>query len=286
MIRVLATDLDGTLFYPKSRISLVNAKNKALLKDFIASGGRVAMVTSRCEAYLNKAKDKLQMPIDYVGCDGTVVNIGGENVLDRVFDAEQSRKLIAEIRNEYDPGLILLSTRAYPNIMTKTKVSHVTNFFYFVYEAVQGIYREPWVRSDQLFYSELNKGEVRKIMVLVGLTKEKQLLAEKITETLRERYPDFEFTWLNQFIEITPKGCSKASGVAFYLDYLGISHDNVLVVGDSGNDAPMFEAFHRNSYCMSHAKESVKSKAAHVISRVSDLRPVLCPSVDSTPSDK
>ena len=286
MIKVLATDLDGTLFYPKSPISLVNAKNKALLRDFISSGGRVALVTSRAESFLNKVKYKLQHPVDFIGCDGTVVNVDGTNVLDRVFDPTQARALIAEIRKDYDPGLILMATREHPTIMTKTRVSNVTNFFYFVYEAVQGAYREPWIRSDHLFYNELAKGEVRKLMVLIGITKKKQMLAEKITETLSNRYPDFEFTWLNQFIEITPKGCSKASGVSFYLDYLGISHDNVLVVGDSGNDAPMFAAFHENSYCMEHAKESVRQKAAHVIRRVSDLRPVLCPSVDSTPSDK
>ena len=285
MIKVLATDLDGTLFYPKSPISLVNGKNKELLRDFINRGGRVALVTSRGEAFLNKVKDKLQMPIDFIGCDGAVVNIEGTNALDRVFDPAGARSLLAELRNDYDPGLILMSTREYPCIMTKTRVSKTTNFLYFAYEAFQGAYREPWVRSDQLFYSQLAKGEVRKLMVLVGLSKKKQLLAEKITETLANRYPDFEFTWLNQFIDITPKGCSKASGVAFYLDYLGINHDNVLVVGDSGNDAPMFEAFYENSYCMSHAKDSVKQKAAHVIHRVSDLRPVLCPSVDSTPSD-
>ena len=286
MIKVLATDLDGTLFYPKSPISLVNAKNKALLHDFLESGGRVAMVTSRSELFLTKVKDKLQMPIDFVGCDGTVINVDGANVLDRVFDPVQARALLAELRDEYHPGLIIMATRSHPAITTKARVNFITNFSYFVYEAIQGAYREPWVRSDHLFYNELAKGEVRKLMVLVGLTKKKQMLAEKITETLSERYPDFQFTWMNQFIEITPKGCSKASGVAFYLDYLGISHDNVLVVGDSGNDAPMFAAFHENSYCMSHAKESVKQQAAHIIQRVSDLRPVLCPSVDSTPSSK
>ncbi len=286
MIQVLATDLDGTLFYPKSRISIVNSKNQALIRDFLSRGGRVAMVSSRAEPFLAKVKSKLNIPLDYIGCDGTFINVDGKNVLDRVFDPVMAKQLIAEIRRDYDPGLILMATRDYPTIMTRTKVNKITNIFYFIYEAVQGAYREPWVRSDHFFYSELAKGEVRKLMVLIGLTRKNQLKAEKITAHLAEKYPDFEFTWLNQFIEITPKGCSKASGVGFYLDYLGISHDNVLVVGDSGNDVPMFQAFHANSYCMAHAKPSVREKAAHVISRVSDLYPTLCPSVDNVPSEK
>ena len=286
MIKVLATDLDGTLFYPRSPISLVNAKNKALLQDFIAQGGRVVLVTSRAEPFLNKVRDTLGLPVDFIGCDGAFVNIDGKNVLEKEFPPQETRNLIAEIRKDYDPGLILLATRRHPAIMTRTKVSKVTNLFYFLYEAVQGAYREPWIRSDQVFYSELAKGEVRKIMILAGISKKKQLEARTITAQLAERYPDFSFAWLNQFIDITPKGCSKASGVSFYLDYLGISHDNVVVVGDSGNDVPMFQAFHENSYCMEHAKPAVKESAAHVISRVSDLRKLLCPSVDSTPSEK
>ena len=286
MIKVLATDLDGTLFYPKKRVRLVATKNKALLRDFIDQGGRVTLVSSRAEPFLNKLKEKLDLPIDFIGCDGAFVNINGENVFDRVMEPDRAKQLLAEIRNDYDPGLIIIATRDHPIIMTQTRVSHMTNFLYFVYEAFQGAYREPYIRSDHFFYSELAKGEVRKIMVLIGVTKKKQALAERVTERLRAKYPEFEFMWLNQFIEITPKGCSKASGVSFYLDCLGLSHDNVLVVGDSGNDAPMFQTFHENSYCMSHAKDSVKALAAHVIDHVYDLYPVLCPSVDSTTSSK
>ena len=286
MKEVLATDLDGTLFYPKSQLHLVNKANRALLRDFFAVNGRVVMVSSRSPSFLEKAKRKLGFPLDYIGCDGTVISIDGQRVYDRVFDPEKAKNLLAEIRKEYDPGLILVATDECPIIMTQTKVRKTTNILYFLYEAFQGVYREPWIRSDHKFYQELAKGRVRKIMVLIGISKKKQILAEKITRSWSARYPDFTFTWLNQFIEITPKGCSKASGIAFYLDYLGINHDNVAVVGDSGNDVPMFEAFHGNSYCMAHAKRSVRQKASHIVQRVSDLRSVLCPSVGSTPSEK
>ena len=60
---------------------------------------------------------------------------------------------------------------------------------------------------------------------------------------------------------------------------LGISKDNILVVGDSGNDVSMFDCFNANSYCMSHAPDSVKAHAAHVIDKVADLEQILYPSV-------
>lgn len=284
MFQVLATDLDGTLFYPKKRLTLIARKNLALLKKMHDRGGRVVLVTSRSEVFLKRVDEKLGFPVDVIATDGTFVRIDGEVVRDEVFDPEPFRNFVADIRKEYDPGLLLVTTRDHPIVMTKTRVSKFTNFVYFVYELSQGAYRDKYIRSDQFFYSEIQRGKVSKLMVLIGLSKKKQKEAEKICEDLKVKYPAYEFVWLNQFIEITPKGCSKASALAFYLDYLGISHDNVVVVGDSGNDVPMFEAFYENSYCMKHSPASVRAKAKHVTPHVYDLEPLLCPSEDSNPS--
>ena len=286
MAKVIATDLDGTLFYPKKRLSMVDKKNRAFLKRFSESGGRILISSSRSEQFYAKMKEKLDFPVDFVGCDGTFVFCDGKKIFDKAFEVTSLKRLIADLRDHYDPPLMLLTTREAPLIMTKTKVSHWTNFVYFLYQSVQGVYREPVIRSDHFFYGAIEKGGAHKLMVLIGLTAKKKELAEKITDDLRRKYPEFEFMWLDQFIEITPKGCSKGAGVAFYLDYLGISHDNVMVVGDSGNDVSMFEAFYENSYCMDHAPESVRAKAKNVVSRVYELESKLYPSVDSKKTEK
>ena len=286
MIKVLATDLDGTLFFPKRRARLIPSRNKNFIRKFVEQGGKVVLVSSRGDVFLDRTVKRLGVPIDYIGTDGTLVKIDGKVVREDVFDVEKCKQLIHDLRRDYDPGMILMSTRDHPNILTRTNVSKMTNFFHFMWQMVQGAYREPFIRSDNFFYQELNNGNVRKLMILIGITKANQRRAKEITEVLQQRYPEFEFMWLNQFIEITPKGCSKASGLSFYLDYLGINHDNVAVVGDSGNDVPMFQEFYKNSYCMSHAPEPIRKEAAHVIKYVSDLEPVLCPSEDDTPSEK
>ena len=47
MIKLLATDLDGTLFYPKRKFTLMTRKNAKFLKDFYNAGGKVMLVTGR-----------------------------------------------------------------------------------------------------------------------------------------------------------------------------------------------------------------------------------------------
>jgi Cof subfamily protein (haloacid dehalogenase superfamily) len=281
MIKVFATDLDGTLFFPKRRARLIPSRNKNFIRKFVEQGGKVVLVSSRGDAFLDRTVKRLGVPIDYIGTDGTLVKVDGKVIREDVFDVEQCKKLIHDLRRDYDPGMILMSTRDHPNILTRTNVSKMTNFFHFMWQMVQGVYREPFIRSDNFFYQELNNGNVRKLMILIGITKANQRRAKEITEVLQQRYPEFEFMWLNQFIEITPKGCSKASGVAFYLDYLGLNHDNVVVVGDSGNDIPMFQAFPKHSFAMEHAPLEVQKHASGVVSRVYELEKALYQSADN-----
>lgn len=40
MIKVIATDLDGTLFYPKRKLHLISKKNKQFLQNALESGKR------------------------------------------------------------------------------------------------------------------------------------------------------------------------------------------------------------------------------------------------------
>ena len=278
---VLATDLDGTLFYPKKKIRMVSKQNIAFLRRIKAEGGRVVLVSSRGNKFLERVSRKLGIDCDYIGTDGTQVVIDGKVVRDEHFDPSKLRHLVDDLRASYDPPLFLLSSTSKPIIMTRTQVSHMTNIMYFLYQLFQGAYREPWIRNDHVFFREIDTGSVNKMMVLIGITKKKRKRSLEITEHLQKKYPDFEFMWLDQFIEITPKGCSKASGLAFYLDYLGLNHDNVVVVGDSGNDVPMFEAFPKHSFAMKHAPLEVQKHASGVVNRVYELEAALYPSADN-----
>lgn len=281
MSYILATDLDGTLFYPKKPFAMIDKRNVAFLKRIKEDGGRVVLVSSRSYRFLSKVAKKIGFDVDFIGTDGTLVVANGEKIRDASFDPTQLKELVSYLRKSYDPPLFLATTKSRPLVMTKTQVSHMTNLAYFLYQMVQGVYREPWVRSDHVFFKEIYTGQVNKLMVLIGLTKKKRLRALQITEELSKKFPHFEFVWLDQFIEITPKGCSKASGLEFYLDYLHLNHDNVVVVGDSGNDIPMLQAFPKRSFVMEHAPDEVKKHASGTVSRVYELEKVLYPSADN-----
>ena len=54
MKKILALDLDGTLFYPKGHKRLVSKKNTSFLKRFVEEGNKVVLVTSRTQEFCEK----------------------------------------------------------------------------------------------------------------------------------------------------------------------------------------------------------------------------------------
>lgn len=224
--------------------------------------------------------------VDIVGSNGAFVICNGEFIRETFFEKEVLKEIIDYVRAEIDPGLIILTTHDQNQVFTRTMVSKWTNFMYMVYYFFQGVYRDPFVRSDKVFCNELEKGQVYKLMFLNGLSKKKKEKGRILNEELKKKFPQAEFSWVGEFIEVTPKGCTKSNGINFYLDYNGLSKDNVLVIGDSGNDISMFDAFKEQSYCMEHGPKSVKAHASHTIRRFYDLEEVLYPSEDSKSTAK
>lgn len=286
MDKIILIDLDGTLFYPQRKKKLISKDNEAFLKKIHADGWRICFCTSRTLSMHKTLEEKLGFKVDYIGANGAFVFADMKPIFKKGFEPTSIRDCLKEIDGDLGSHLVMLSSGKYPNILRKSNTPGIFKFLFKVHQAFAGVYALDTVFDDDLFYSEIDQGWGLKLMFFVGLTKKLKKKAERLTGELNEKYPDLEFAWINQFIEITPKGCSKASGARLYLDYLGANVDNMLVVGDSGNDVPLFDEFHVNSYCMEHAPESVRKRAAHTIKYVSDLDKVLYPLEDSSTPKK
>lgn len=278
--KVIATDLDGTLFYPKKKFRLISMRNRRFLRRFIDDGGRLLIVSSRNISVRDKIADVLERPVDMVGCNGCFVTADQRFIYEQCFDNALLREVLEYVNRSIRPKIFLLSSRNHTFVMKR----NFYTWWYIPYYFFQGALREFFVRNDDILEREMNEGYVYKVMLLVGIRKSATYKARDLVPELSERFPNVEFTWTGQMLEITPKACTKSQGIAFYLDYRKISHDNVLVVGDSGNDVSMFDSFPEHSYCMSHAEDEVKAHAKATIKYVSDLEKLLYPSEDGRPS--
>ncbi|MCI9000373.1 MAG: Cof-type HAD-IIB family hydrolase [Clostridia bacterium] len=70
-------------------------------------------------------------------------------------------------------------------------------------------------------------------------------------------------TFTCKYIDVMKKGATKANAIKILIDYLKINKEEVIAIGDGGNDIPMFEIA-GYKVVMGNANEYVKSKADYI----------------------
>ncbi len=279
---VIATDLDGTLFYPRAKLRMIGKKNRLFLERYMNDGGKLLIVSSRNTLFSQKVSKNIGVPLDSICCNGALIYSGGKIIKETTFKKEDAMRILSKMWDEYGTSFVASMSKEHNMVLAKSDNGFMSNFMFWCYQLVQGVYREPAIKSNEVFYDDIFSGKTFKFMTLLGITHSKIKKSKELNKILREEFPEAEFSWCNQAIEITPKGCSKGQALEFYLDYNSIPRDNVIVVGDSGNDISMFEQFKNNSFCLEHGSSSVKKHAAHVIRRFYDLEKYIYPSVEKT----
>ena len=272
MSKILAVDLDGTLLYPSKFFRIVPKKNVRFLRHWIDSGNKLVLVSSRGPDFMDRLKEEIERDFDYISYTSSFIKADGKVIKDVSISAEEMTEILNKIEDKYQPLAYLMDVKGRPMLIKNLNVgTRFLLFFYRLYWVFQGKKREPFILSNEKFDEGLAQGNVYKVMVFFGLAKKNGEISKTINKGLREQFPDVECSWTSVVNEITPNNCNKGEGLRYYCDYLKINHEDVYVVGDSGNDISMFNLFHENSYCMAKAYPSVKKYAAHTISRVHKL---------------
>ena len=276
MAKLLAIDLDGTLFYPKNITRCICKKNVKFLRRWIDAGNKLVLVTSRSTQFVEKLKDEIKRPVDFITCCSSQILADDKLIFDKAMPNKKIKQIIDRIEKAYEPIAFLMTTDNHPCIIkTNRKVSFIFRLFYRLWWLCQFSYREPILLDDEAFMKELESARIFKIMTFIGLSKRKSKISKELNKEFRELFPEIESSWTAQVNELTPRGCNKGNGVEKYCQLMGINEDDVYVVGDSGNDITMFNKYHEHSYCMKRGHPSARKYAKHIISRVYKLEKLI-----------
>lgn len=272
MSKLLAVDLDGTLFYPKKLTRCISKKNVKFLREWIDAGNRVVLISSRSFEFVSKLKDEIKRDFDFLSSTSAQIVANNKVIRDVRMPGAELKEVLTHVEEKYKPIAMLVNNKQSGHVIKSVNpIGHTVMFFYKIWWFFQFKYREKWIVDNKAFDELVDKGEASKVMIFYGLKKNKSLISKEINKDLRDKYNDIEFSWTAQVNELTPRDCNKSAGLKIYCDYMNIDKNDVYVVGDSGNDISMFSEFHEHSYCMKHAYPSVKKYASHVISRVHKL---------------
>lgn len=275
MKKVLATDLDGTLFYPRRRFRLISKRNVNFLRRYIDDGGRVALITGRSQDFIKKVEKKIARPIDSMSCNGANMMVDAKMVRQKYMSGEDVQGVIDYMDEKYHPLAYIIMTDSFPSIVAAKRRNIFLKLMYRIWYFFQFSYAEKYTFSDRnkvdgLFNSQLKTDKISKLLIFMGLRKKYIELNKEVNKELRAKFSHLEFSWSNQVIEITPSGAEKSKAISEYLRHLNISNEDCFVAGDSGNDITMFETFKHN-VCMAHASNTVKKYATHIVKHYYDI---------------
>ena len=270
MEKIIATDLDGTLFYPKDTKEMISKPNLFFLQNFIDNGGKTILISGRSHLYCQKTVKKIGRPCATISYNGACIFDGQKMIYQNTIKNEEAKSIIDEIFKAFHNHGVFLMTEKGLSIHLVYK-SKIIRWCFGLYYKTQGIYAENLLPKESDFEEELKNGHIFKIMIYFGLGKRKQNKAKQANSILRNTYDNVECNWSKNVIEITAKDCSKAKALKTLLENQNDTNKEIYVVGDSGNDISLFKAFPKNSFCMGHAPDAVKKYAKYTIDKFEDL---------------
>ncbi|MFA6829505.1 MAG: HAD hydrolase family protein [Bacilli bacterium] len=276
MIKLIATDLDGTLFYPKNPFIGTSAKNKKFLRRYIDNGGQVLVASGRSTNIIPFLEKALKNKITLLGCNGGFICEDNQLKENYPLDSDKLLELYVTMREDFDIICwFLFDEKDTIYISCTERMTDLILYGTLIGNSINGVYRENLCPDEKIFLNRIATHNVYKMMPIFGLGKKGRQKASEAYLPFKAKFGDcFDIAVSNNSLEITSKGADKGSGIEKYCLDNNIDKNDVIVIGDSGNDLSMFGRF-PHSFCMEHSPQHIKSQANHVVKRVYDLEKYL-----------
>ena len=245
-IKLFVTDLDGTLLPTGTRVS---EKNIRAVRDMVEAGVIFTLATGRMYRAAFAIAKSLRVDVPLITYNGALIkSTSGEVIHEDCLPQDLILELIDFCRlngwhvQTYDDDILRFAelNRLAESYMASVKVEGAA------------------VGWDGL--KKYSARSYKLLLVTDGDAASKDCIVE-----LKKMFGDrIDAVQSNpQYVEITTKGVSKASALELMAARYGLTIEETLAIGDSGNDLPMLRAA-GVSVAMGNASDEVKAACDHV----------------------
>lgn len=256
MYKIVMVDLDGTLLDDNKNVS--NRNIEMINKVYKEKGVIFVISTGKNINDITYITDAIGEPINQyiIASNGAVIkdNTRNDYILKKYLTDEEVINIIETYKKHNCTGLI--QTEQGPVIEDKL-AAEVENVTY----------------AENLKEYVL-ENKISNIALITPMGKEKDLelfkneLESKFNTLSATAICDFTHTnngktYSCKYVDVMKEGSTKANAIKTLTNYLNISKEEVIAIGDGGNDIPMFEIA-GYKIVMGNANEFVKSKADYI----------------------
>ena len=267
MIKLIASDMDGTLLNDDHMISEENLK---AIRKAQEMGRHFTIVTGRDYGAVKSYLEECNLKCECILSNGAEYRDVNGNVIESVYMNKDSVKIVFDILNDAGLCIQLMTNKgSYVTNKESDKKAIIDRFKLFnpkmneeeVIEFVEKFHTERGMKYIYDVYEILESNV--EVLKIVTFDNDEKLIAN-LKEKLKENTSDLAVasTFSND-IEISDIEAQKGLILAKTIKKMGIDKSEVIVLGDSFNDYSMFTEF-ENSYAMENAIPEIKEIAKYI----------------------
>ncbi len=257
MYKYIFIDLDGTLLNDKKEISEENIKwlNRAYKEKGITS----IITTGRLLGYVEKLYSRYNCSFGdiIIASNGAIIkNIKTQEYINKDVLTNEEMKYLRSIYLEENLEYIMIYTEKEIFREGEDKTSLETDKIY-----VENI--EEFLNSNPETLSTICiiSGQEKELNKAIKRIESYQSIDNSPISEYIQKVNNFEIR--AKYIDVMKKGVNKKNAVKKVMDTLGINHDEIIVIGDGGNDLPMFE-YAKLRIAMRNGSDALKQKADYI----------------------
>jgi Cof subfamily protein (haloacid dehalogenase superfamily) len=252
MIKLLVSDLDGTLINKQNQVAAYDAE---ALKQLRKRGVDICLASGRMDNEIMEVAKSVDDQFHRVSQNGAFVLTNEHLSLHaRTFEHELAKKLYEAA---YSDRFITMVCSDNINFVAQKNeiIQPIEERFFFPIEE----------QLDML--NEIGRSLTPSKITLLGHHEDVLEMQQAIEDVFHEDVDTFISE--KGCLDIMPKNISKGNALLLLLEHLQLKPEEIACVGDSFNDIPMFQLT-PNSFAIAHAHEDVKKEAAYVVESVSE----------------
>ena len=256
-IRLLATDIDGTLLNPEFKIS---EGDLSALRRAHAAGIEIVLVTGRRHTFALPIAKQLGFDLWLISSNGAVTrSLSGETFHRDMMPAETCRRLCGAMQlfrgntvltfDRETKGAIVLERMDELGASIRRWLEKNMEYIEFVVPIEKALVTNP---VQAMFCGTM-------VRMNTALTALEHAGMDGMVTVLRTEYPERDLS----MIDVLNAGCSKGHALERWAAYRGYRREEVMAVGDNHNDVEMLE-FAGHPVIMGNACEELRTRGWHV----------------------
>ena len=254
-IRLVATDIDGTLLNPQFQIS---PDDLAALRRAHAAGIEIVLVTGRRHTFALPIAQQLGFDLWLISSNGAITrSLAGETYHRDLMPRQTCRDLCTAMQafrshtvltfDKETKGAIVIENLDALNLSIRRWLEKNIQYIDFVVPIENALVTDP---VQAMFCgSAARMVEALRALEATGMEDDNRITV------LRTEYPDRDLS----MIDILNSGCSKGHALERWASHRGYTRNEVMAIGDNHNDVEMLE-FAGHPVIMGNACEELRSR--------------------------